>query len=171
MDGVLADVYQQFQKFEKRESGQEIPADKIVGKLEEDAFPNGEKHVRSKGFFREAPTIPGSIEGLEYLNNLYRVYIVSSAMKFPQSLQEKHDWLQEYYPFISWKQMIFCGEKKAIEGDIMIDDHPKNLKFFDGKRIIFSQPHNAFADASSYKRVDNWDELIGYFKSPELQLK
>ena len=26
----------------------------------------------------------------------------------------------------------------------MIDDHPKNLRIFDGEKYIFTQPHNIF---------------------------
>jgi 5'(3')-deoxyribonucleotidase len=160
MDGVLADVYSQFIKLEKLETGIEINTDDIIGKLESDAFPHGDKHVNSIGFFRNAPTIKGSVEGLEYLNNKYKILIVSSATKFPNSLKEKIEWLNEYYPFISWEQMIFCGQKKSIEGDIMIDDHPKNLDTFEGEKIIFTQPHNALIDHFYYKRVNNWTEIF-----------
>src|SRR5699024_11468068 len=91
-----------------------IASDEIVGKTELEAFPNGSKHIQSEGFFRSAPTIPGSIKGLDYLNTHYKVWVVSSATQFPLSLHEKHQWLNEHYPFITWKQMIFCGEEKAV---------------------------------------------------------
>ena len=104
--------------------------------------------------------IPGSIEGLRYLNDKYNVLIVSSATEFPQSLSEKQEWLNEHFPFISWKQMIFCGSKKSITGDIMIDDHPKNLKYFKGDRYLFTQPHNVFIDSNDYTRLDNWNEIV-----------
>lgn len=165
MDGVLADVYAQFQKFEKEETGNTIASDEIVGKTELEAFPNGSKHIQSEGFFRSAPTIPGSIKGLDYLNTHYKVWVVSSATQFPLSLHEKHQWLNEHYPFITWKQMIFCGEKKAVKGDIMIDDHPKNLDPFSGTKILFSQPHNVGTENHLYQRVFNWIELINYFKN------
>src|SRR5699024_12393005 len=80
MDGVLADVYAQFQKFEKEETGNTIASDEIVGKTELEAFPNGSKHIQSEGFFRSAPTIPGSIKGLDYLNTHYKVWVVSSEI-------------------------------------------------------------------------------------------
>ncbi|MDR2954108.1 MAG: 5'(3')-deoxyribonucleotidase [Prevotella sp.] len=160
MDGVLADVYRQFQLYEERETGKQINLEQLVGILELDAFPNGKKHVTSEGFFRTAPVIDGSIEGLKYLNEKYNVLIVSSATEFPQSLTEKVDWLHEHFPFISWKQIILCGEKKSIRGDIMIDDHPKNLDFFEGKKIIFSQPHNGLLKSDQYKRVNSWQDVM-----------
>jgi len=160
MDGVLSDIYTQFQKCEKRESGLDISLDQVIGILELDAFPNAKNYVYSKGFFRTIPVIEGSIEGLNYLNNKYNVIIVSSATEYPNSLKEKLEWLNEHFPFISWRQMIFCGQKDAIRGDIMIDDHPKNLDYFDGHRLLFSQPHNALIESPTYQRVNNWAQII-----------
>jgi 5'(3')-deoxyribonucleotidase len=135
MDGVLADVYSQFILMECDKYGIKIDVNTLNGKLESDRFPHYDVIVRSSGFFRTAPVMPGSIGGLKYLNSRYNVLVVSSATEFPDSLKEKLEWLNEFYPFISWKQMIFCGEKHSIKGDIMIDDHPKNLDFFEGKNF------------------------------------
>lgn len=160
MDGVLADVYAQFIAFEFRESGILLKLEDMHGKLEAEAFPTFEKHVRSNGFFRTAPVIPDSIEGLRYLNDKYNLLIVSSATEFPRSLIEKQEWLNEHYPFISWEQMIFCGRKDSIKGDIMIDDHLKNLRSFDGRKIMFTQPHNIYVQDNDYQRVSNWKEIM-----------
>ena len=67
MDGVLADVYQQFINFEKRESGNTILLEDLNGVDEVKAFPNGEKHVRQKDFFRTAPIISEAQETLKQL--------------------------------------------------------------------------------------------------------
>ena len=102
----------------------------------------------------------GSIEGLRYLNEKYDVLIVSSATEFPGCLDDKQAWLQEHFPFIGWQQMIFCGKKDSVAGDIMLDDHPKNLSHFDGLRYIFTQPHNALLEENSYHRVTDWREVM-----------
>lgn len=161
MDGVLADVYAHLIEYEYRETGVTLSKDNIQGLLEGEAFPSFEKVVRYEGFFRTAPRIEASVEGLNYLNNKYKVLIVSSATEFPQSLNEKQAWLQEYYPFISWKQMIFCGSKDSICGDIMIDDHIKNLKNFNGRRILFTQPHNVFLQDECLERIYTWKDIMG----------
>lgn len=160
MDGVLADVYAQFIRLEKEESGLVLMPGLLSGKTEAEAFPHYKKHVNSAGFFRMAPLIPGSVEGLKYLNDKYSVLIVSSATEYPDSLKEKLEWLNEFYPFISWQQMIFCGEKDSIQGDIMIDDHPKNLNNFKGQRIIFTQPHNINLPDTTWHRVTTWQEIV-----------
>ena len=159
MDGVLADVYRNFIDWHQKETGNMLDINTMSGILEEDAFPLFKKHVNSSGFFYSAPTIENCIRGLEYLNNKYEVVIVSSATEFPNSLKDKYDWLQKHFPFLSWHQMIFCGSKKYIKGDIMIDDHIKNLQNFEGKRILFSQPHNFFITDQTITRVNSWEEI------------
>jgi len=104
--------------------------------------------------------IKDSIEGLSYLNDKHNVLIVSSATEFPDSMNEKLAWLNEFFPFISWKQMIFCGSKESIRGDVMIDDHAKNLSFFDGRRILFTQPHNVYVQDDSFERVSTWKDIM-----------
>lgn len=160
MDGVLADVYQQFINKEFELTGEYLDIKSMHGILESEAFPHFESIVRSEGFFRTVPQIPDSIEGLKYLNDKYKVLIVSSATEFPTSLKEKVDWLGEFYPFISWRQIILCGQKDSIKGDIMIDDHPKNLGFFDGQKIIFTQPHNIFHNEPEWQRIDGWSQIV-----------
>ncbi|MDD3037250.1 5'(3')-deoxyribonucleotidase [Bacteroides sp.] len=160
MDGVLADVYSQFIEWEYKESGTRLKIEELNGKTETEALPSCNKHVRSIGFFRTVPVMPNSFEGLKYLNEKYKVLIVSSATEYPKSLPEKQAWLNEYFPFITWEQMIFCGRKDSIKGDIMIDDHPKNLRTFEGKKYIFSQPHNLFISDEQYERVSDWKEIM-----------
>lgn len=159
MDGVLANVYLQFIKMHASEFGKVLSPEEYNGRPETVAFPNGKKYVNSPGFFRDAPVIQDSQRVLEALNVQYKVFIVSAAMEFPNSLIEKQLWLREHFPFISWQQVVFCGSKEIIKADIMIDDHFKNLDSFTGDTILFTQPHNAFVNAGSHKRVDSWNEI------------
>ncbi|EON78110.1 Putative 5'(3')-deoxyribonucleotidase [Lunatimonas lonarensis] len=163
MDGVLADVYAQFYDMHLAETGEEIPQTSMQGVTEHAAFPLLEKHVRTAGFFRNAKVMPSAISVVERLNQRYEVFIVSAAMEYPNSLLEKYEWLQEHFPFITWKQIILCGSKSPIATDIMIDDHFKNLNVFRGsKSYLFTQPHNIFADPGRHLRVNDWDELASY---------
>ncbi len=159
MDGVLADIYEQLIKREFEETGTKINRNETLGKTEIEAFPNCLKHVRQRGFFRNAPVMPSAINVLRKLNEHYEVFIVSSATEYPNSLEEKYYWLEEHFPFISWKQLVLCGTKIVIKGDIMIDDHFKNLDFFDGKTILFTQPHNHEKNDNSHERMHGWDEI------------
>ena len=101
--------------------------------------------------------MPDSLEVLSELNRKYDLFIVSAAMEFPQSLSEKLAWLKDHFPFLSWKQIVFCGSKTVVHGDYMIDDLPYNLAGFNGEPFIFTAPHNLHIH--QYNRLNNWKEV------------
>jgi 5'-nucleotidase len=159
MDGVMADVYSQFTKMYTAETGLVKTVAELEGKPEGEVFEHALEYVASPGFFRHAPLMEGCLDVVRRLNDQYKIFIVSAAMEFPTSLVEKHAWLNENFPFIGWQQMVFCGSKEIIRADIMIDDHFKNLNFFTGETILYTQPHNKLADAGKHTRINNWKEI------------
>ena len=160
MDGVLSDTVEQFINWEEKETGRRKTMEEIIGKSEIEAFPNSRNYVFTPGFFRTAQVVKDSQEVVFQLYKKYEVYIVSAATEFPQSLSEKMDWLSEYFPFIPWQRIVFCGSKEIVRADIMIDDHFKNLNYFNGETsLLYTQPHNAFADNGRHRRVKNWQEI------------
>jgi len=159
MDGVLADVYEQFFRYDEKDFGKRRPPEEVTGVEERKAFPHINEYVYRKGFFRTAPVVEDSVEIVAELNTVYELFIVSAAMEFPQSLPEKLEWLNEHFKFITWHQIVFCGSKTIVDADIMIDDHFKNLDEFEGTTILFSQPHNQLKNPGRHKRADTWDEI------------
>jgi 5'(3')-deoxyribonucleotidase len=159
MDGVLADVYARLFEVHEKETGIRLTAEEIAGKLEEEAFPCQRRWVSEPGFFRTLPVMEGSREVMEKLNAEYDIVVVSLATEFPNSLTDKIIWLHDNFPFISWKQIVFCGDKSLIRADILIDDHLKNLDNFPGKTYMFTQPLNLPVNDSRHVRVNSWDEI------------
>ena len=166
MDGVLADVETHFINWYQRDYGIKIPRDTLVGVAEGDAFPDKgavRKFAMTPGFFSTVPVMEGAVEAVKILMETFEVYIVSAAMEFPQSLPEKYNWLKENFPFIGWRNIVFCGDKTVINTDYLIDDHCKNLDVCKGKPIMFTAGHNA--NYTHHKRADNWKEVIAILES------
>jgi 5'-nucleotidase len=163
MDGVLSDVYAFLFDLHEKQTGEKLSIDDVAGKLEAEAFPEQLKLVAAPGFFRFLPVMPGSQESLRKLNERHKIIIVSLATEFPYSLTDKQLWLNENFPFISWQQVVLCGDKQLIKADVMIDDHLKNLDNFDGETIMFSQPHNLPLNNSRHRRVNSWAEIENLF--------
>jgi 5'-nucleotidase len=169
MDGVLADTEAQYIKWYERDYGVKIDRLTLVGIAEGEAFPVKDairKFLYTPGFFRTLPLISGAQAAVAKLMEDYDVYIVSAAMEFPQSLFEKREWLETYFPEISWKNIVFCGDKHIIDTYYLIDDHCKNLDFFKGKPIMFTAAHNVNFD--HHIRVNNWDEVLNLFEQEAL---
>jgi 5'-nucleotidase len=159
MDGVLADIFPRFFELHEKETGQRLQMRDIEGLLEAEAFPNQRKWVSAPGFFRDLPVMQGSREALKKLNDKFHIIVVSLATEFPNSLTDKQLWICEHFPFITWRQIVFCGNKNIIQADIMIDDHPKNLDIFPGETIMFTQPVNIHISNSRHRRADSWAEI------------
>lgn len=122
---------------------------------------NGHISYRSSlfepGFFANLEVIPDAQEVVKELSEKHKVYVVSAATEFPNSLREKYDWMEKHFPFISWKNFMLCGDKSIVKGDVMIDDHDKNLIPFDGEKLLFDAMHNKLL--TGYHRVHNWQEI------------
>jgi 5'-nucleotidase len=161
MDDVLADTTGQFINYYERDFGVRVDRAVLNGKEEGEGFPDNHSALRKypyqENFFRTIAAHDYSQEVLEKLNAKYEIFIVSAAMEFPQSLNEKLSWLAEHFPFLSWKQFVFCGNKAVVHGDYMIDDLPRNLLKFNGEKFIFTAPHNTHIEG--FRRVNNWKEI------------
>ena len=162
MDEVIADAIGKFIKLYNRDYN--IPLDlkidagnEIYHHVPQEVNQKWFEYINEPGFFRDLDVIPDSQRVIEALQKKYDVYIVSAAMEFPNSLMEKHAWLAEHFPFISWKNIIFCGEK-IVNTDVMIDDRAKNFIDFKGRTLLFTSPHNLLL--TQYERVNNWKEVL-----------
>jgi 5'(3')-deoxyribonucleotidase len=159
MDGVLADVYPRFFELYEQETGQIKIMDDVIGLKEGEAFPELYRWVETPGFFRTIPVMADSQRVLKLLNKTYEILVISLATEFPVGLTDKQLWINDNFPFINWKQVVFCGNKSLIPADLMIDDHFKNLDHFKGETIIFMQPHNVYNTDHQHKTVSSWSEI------------
>ncbi|MCW3081277.1 5'(3')-deoxyribonucleotidase [Segetibacter sp.] len=168
MDGVIADTVLNFIQWYERDYGVRVGLEAFEGKPEAEGLPGNavRKYVLAPGFFRSVPVMEGAKEAVLELSKTFDVYIVSAAMEFPQSLIEKYDWLQEHFPFISWRNIIFCGDKSIIGTNYMIDDHVRNLDTFKGTALMFTAGHNA--GVNHHTRVNNWKEVVSFLKAEAL---
>ena len=100
--------------------------------------------------------MPGSQEVMKELAGKYDVYVVSAAMEFKNSLIDKYEWLADHFPFIPWTHIIFCGHK-IVNVDVIIDDRTRNFADFNGRKLLYSSPHNMLVEG--YERVSSWSDV------------
>ncbi len=161
MDEVLADPISKFIKLYNRDYGVPLdmkidPGNEIFNHVPELARMKWLNYINEKGFFRDLAVIAGAQETMRRLQQKYEVYVVSAAMEFPNSLGDKYEWLAEHFPFIEWTHIIFCGQK-IVKTDIIIDDRIKNFTDFEGRKLLFTSPHNQLI--TQYERVNTWEEV------------
>lgn len=162
MDEVIADTYGAHIEIYNEEFNAQLTSEQCMGNDVWTIVPEAHqdsirKHATRRGFFRNLKPLPDSIDVLKKLSEKQEVYIASAAMQFPNSLEEKSEWLDEHLPFISWQNRILCGHKHILKGDVLIDDRSFNLEHFDGRSLQFTSPHNV--NTPGFERVNNWLEV------------
>jgi len=118
--------------------------------------------INEPDFFRDFELEdPDAVPVLKELSNHYEIYIATAAMDVPGCFNAKYEWLLEHFPFLNPEHFIFCGDKKVVKADYLIDDNVKQLQSFTGEGILYSQPYNE--DCDEFKRVQNWQEIRNLF--------
>ena len=165
MDDVMADTHAKFVQLYLNGEAPRLTLEELQEKtfnelLEEKEYKSLFKQVYEPGFFRDIPVMEGAQDVVARLYGQYDVFVASAAMEFPNSLREKHDWLNEHFPFISWKRYIFMGDKSVLNTEYLIDDMPYNLATFQGEGLLFDGVHNRHETA--YRRVKSWQDVADY---------
>ncbi len=167
MDEVMADPIARFQKWYHRDFGEYIPAKDIENKRFPSGVPPERKeyvfqYLNTKGFFADLPVIEDSQRVIKKLiDNRFEIFVATAAMEFKSSFEDKYAWLEEHFPFIHWRNYVYCGDKSIIHADYLIDDSPHQLEAFTGKGLLFHAHHNL--TETRFKRVHNWREVEQYF--------
>jgi len=166
MDDTMADTVGEHLARYNAEHGLRVTKDDLHGKWLWDHVPVAHRealigYMRSDDFFEELGVLPDCVRVMERLQEHYEIFVATAAMEFPNSFASKFRWLQKNFPFISYRNYVYCGDKSILHADYLIDDMPRYLQMFRGQGVLFSSPHNALA--TGYPRVENWREVEEYF--------
>ncbi|MEO0733447.1 MAG: 5'(3')-deoxyribonucleotidase [Bacteroidota bacterium] len=165
MDEVMVDNYQVYHQIFEQKAGRPVDPAEYRGRriYDMDGFADIRDALHQKGFFRKQPIMQDAQEVVRELYDKHEVWIVTAAMEFRHSFLDKYEWLEEHFPFIHYKRIVFCGDKSIVHGDYMIDDKVSNLASFNGTGLLFTASHNL--DDTGYARVDNWRDVQDYFRT------
>lgn len=136
MDGVIVDF----------ESGIKQLDDKTLKQYKGD-------YDEVPGIFSTMRPIENAISTIESLQDLFDIYILSTASwNNPSAWSDKLVWIKKYLPEVVYKKLILTHNKHLNMGDYLIDDRTKNgADRFTGKLITFDT-----------KDPKNWDNVKDY---------
>lgn len=166
MDEVLADsitlVLEQYNKaYSTHLSKQDL-----FGKTIYDCLPSShisfiKEQQNRVNFYREVAVIQGAQEGIAILSEKYDIYVVSAALEFPHSLASRCAFIEQNFPELTWRKLIFCANKPLIKADILLDDMTENLVGFGANGFLFTAYHNATLNYPN--RLNSWEEVVDRF--------
>jgi len=128
-----------------------------------------------EGFWEDLPPFPGAIDFARSLvENDLDVYLATMPAPGPRCYYGKEQWVTNHLPFIGRERLIFCHHKNLLRGDALLDDNPKYLAGFKGKRLLFDRPWN-YEDQlrkegyipAWYNRMHSYDEAFSFLMQLE----
>lgn len=170
MDEVLADTSKKVFRT-ANDLGFAVSEDKLRGKsiwtyLTHHQLMLLGQEINKQGFFRDLEVIDSAIPVVKELSEHHDIYIATAAMEVPFSFMDKYEWLKEHFPFLDHNYFIFCGNKKVVHADYLIDDTISQLDAFTstgGTGILFKAYHNEDRK-TDHVELDNWLEIRDYFR-------
>ncbi|SJZ72528.1 5'(3')-deoxyribonucleotidase [Pilibacter termitis] len=161
MDEVLADFFLCDIQLHNQLFDEQLTKETLGNQYVDHKYPEKSKAMRMArnfpGHFLRFPPLPHSQEVVERLSERHELFIVSSAIMFPNSMVDKLSWLEKYFPVISKDRVVFTASKYLLDLDVLIDDHVRNFDGFKGVGILFSSPHNA--EINYEMRCADWLEV------------
>jgi 5'(3')-deoxyribonucleotidase len=104
MDNVIVDFTSTFPKIDKQ----------VLEKYANDEIP---------GIFSLMQLMPKAIEAVEFLENHFDMYILSTApWENLSAWSDKLLWIKKYLPKVAWKKLILSHNKNLNSGDYLIDN-------------------------------------------------
>jgi 5'(3')-deoxyribonucleotidase len=123
--------------------------------------------IHTKKFWDELKPREDALEYVKkFVENGDRVVLVTSA--HPDTIAYKWQWINRYFPFISFKDIVIASNKQLIMGDFLIDDAIHNLEGGKYIGLLFSANHNKSINVNLYSditRVDNWKQVYCMIES------
>ncbi len=166
MDETLCDTLSRHLDWYNGEFGQALTKAELQGiKIYDKVLPEHRQRVREypdmPGFFADLAPLENALEVVRELHQDFDILIATAAMEHPTSFTPKFNWLREHLPFLSPLNFIFCGPKKVVQADYLIDDSARHFEGFVGRGVLFTAPHNVNEQAPL--RVDNWLQVREFF--------
>ena len=157
MDEVMADTLAEHLRRYNTAFDEVLTLDDLAGKgIWETAPADRLTEVRAlldaEDFFEDLEIMPGAQDVLKDLSAGYEIFIATQAMAVPNSMGPKYRWLQRHFSFIPPTQYVFCGSKSILLADYLIDDLPRNLEKFCGRRLVVFCAAQSHGDRALYPR-------------------
>jgi 5'-nucleotidase len=124
-------------------------------------------YITAEGYVTAMKPYPGAVDAVKFLAGMHDVYFVTTPWHGAKTwTHERTAWLIHHFGDYQGRRVIHTAHKKLIEGDIMLDDRPKNCydwtaEHWSETALLFDRPWNADAtETDGVMRVCGWDEAL-----------
>jgi 5'(3')-deoxyribonucleotidase len=128
-----------------------------------------EKLVQSHGFVSDLELMQDSHWAVEELRNMGEnlIFVTSPYANAPTWAYDRTKWLERHFS-ISRDEIVFCHDKRYVDGKTLIDDLPRNIhdwnEYNNKSAILFGQPWNETHEYKNLNRITGWRSVIEFIK-------
>ena len=175
VDGILADFAGSAARLMSKVVGRTITTDEIVNWEVTDVIDEHylkdlcKEEMKLPGFCASIEAYEHSIKSVEVLQKISEVFFVTAPMhKSVAWMPERVAWLEKVF-LVDPKDIIFAYKKHVVSGDIILDDHPDNVRSWldshpTGTGLLWERPYN-IGLRPELQRVKSWDEVLNVVRS------
>jgi 5'-nucleotidase len=168
MDGVLTDhTPRHCAAFNEHFGTSLTPAD--ITSFEYDFLTPEQRHFMMclwdlPGIYDEDSLTAEQLEVLDGLREIGRVVACSSPMA--GHIESKYRFLTRYF---DRADIVLASDKDLVDGDILIDDSPRNIRAFSGHTIIYDRPWNQGVKGPRARSFEDLGPLVqDYYITQEM---
>lgn len=122
---------------------------------------------REKFFFRNLKIDQAAKKIIKKLHDEGYDIIFSTAV-LKEGYTDRHEWLQEHFPYIPDNNYMLGSRKDLLKGDVMIDDSPENLLNSSCEMVFcMDRPWNRSLKDKKIVRVFSFDDIYNYIKEKD----
>lgn len=135
MDGIICDLYTKWFERYNELSGESLTLSKMhfynladLVQKPEIFFPI----LDEKDFFTTLEPLPNAIKYIKKLTelNLSIVIVTYVPWNYPNAYAGKQQWIEKHMPWFKQNNIIFAYRKHSINGTLLFDDKPDNLRYW-----------------------------------------
>lgn len=118
--------------------------------------------LTQESFWKTVKPKEGAVKYIKKLMDYGFSIYLCSATDYRNVRMKYEIFIQKYFPYIKWEQVIITSHKEMINAQIFIDDNPDNLiRVKTWLRILMDAPHNRGCDTEKPRllRANDWKHI------------
>lgn len=178
IDGILNDFVPKLLKYYNALSNKNIQLEDITTYHFSECLPKEDADgimtlFTESELLNSLSPLSGAQNGLKKLIKQGHQIIIATATECC-NFQQKYEWMQAYFPFISSDNIIRIVDKSLLKVDILIDDNMDNLISSFSERICLDYPYNRSTSkdyAYNIRRAYDWNGIVNIINNIEKEMK
>lgn len=127
------------------------------------------------GYFRGLRPFPGFVETVQWAKDAGHEPRVCTASSLAHVLGEKAEWIKEFLPMLTYREVYYAEEKAGIKADALLDDATKHVVAYrkawpDALILVPAHTFNEDVTPDQGTRIEGCEDMAGFWEKARAAL-